>query len=342
MTQHAKNHTYRLSSPDEILERASAFEWIVDGLIPAYGISLLAGAPFAGKSRTAASIAAHVSLGVPWCGLETQSRRVAWLGTDRGEIDAAGTLRLAVAGLPGAGVSIVDPSTWLATEVANVDAIRELLDSEGIGLLVIDCLRASHREEENSSSIRPLVMQPIQQIAEVCPVLLVHHAGHEATRARGSSDIPAACTTTMLLTGNARALRLKVTSHLRLPFTIDLSVAGGEGEPYRYSLADEQGRRATDETAELQRIAAIVRGRRGILRGELLDAIGGNATRRRDHLKEAIASGLVVEVRSGATIEHYPLDHAHMTPLGGGHDGQGLGGTESVPKQAGQRPKEAA
>lgn len=65
-----------LAEPDE------ALNWVVDGLLPAGGMSIFASKPKAGKSTTARALALAVARGAPFLGRTTESGSVLYLGLE--------------------------------------------------------------------------------------------------------------------------------------------------------------------------------------------------------------------------------------------------------------------
>src|SRR2546426_12350319 len=67
---------------DLLAEPDDAVSWIVDGLLPAGGLSVFGGKPKGGKSTTARAIALRVSRGEPVLGRTTTKGPVVYLGLE--------------------------------------------------------------------------------------------------------------------------------------------------------------------------------------------------------------------------------------------------------------------
>jgi hypothetical protein len=65
----------------ELLHRPEQ-KWIVEGLIPELGLTLLVGRNQVGKTFLGVDLACHISLGRPWSGRETKPTRVLYIALE--------------------------------------------------------------------------------------------------------------------------------------------------------------------------------------------------------------------------------------------------------------------
>lgn len=281
--------------------------WLVEGVVPARGLTLLVGPSFAGKSRVAASIGANVSVGAPWCERATSRCSVAWVAADRGLAAGFAAIGSACRAVDGASISMLrDP--WSADVPGAIEALDNLLSEHGVELLVVDCLRAVFEGDENDSGIRGL-MQSLQRLAASRAVLLVHHAAHTG-RPRGSTDIQASSESVLSLTRRGDRLTLDATHHVAPPLTLalrDVPVEGG----HRIVLSDDTSRTETTAADIRGAIVRSVESEPGCstrrLRERVAAEVGGKTERIEAARAQLLREGAIV-VRAGArnAKTHWP------------------------------------
>jgi hypothetical protein len=190
--RHTPSNTYALLTFDELL-RLPPPAWLIDGLVPAHGLSVLYGAPATGKSFLAIDWALSVATGSPWLGQDVQPRwvvyiagegkaglaaraRAWWLAHDRPDL---GRIRW----LPEA-VNLRDP--------AQIERARQTLAilPEVPGLVVVDTVaRSLAGGDENSARDVGEFIAAIDGLRRDGAALAVHHSGHNGDRERGSSAL---------------------------------------------------------------------------------------------------------------------------------------------------------
>jgi len=178
--------------------------WIVDGIIPAPGVGLLYGAPKAGKSFVGMDLACCIATGRPWLGRDTRQGRVLYIVAEG--VGGFGQRLNAWADYHGADG--LDRITWLphAVNLTSPDTVAALCDIvPGYDLVVFDTLaRCAVGLEENSAKDMGELVANVDRIRDACGghVLLVHHAGKDATqKARGSSALLGAADVSLKVTG---------------------------------------------------------------------------------------------------------------------------------------------
>ena len=166
--------------------------YLLDGLVPARGLTLLHGPTFAAKSRLAAAIAMSVTSGASLLGASpSRTRRVAWLHAEHQVHEAPQRLRAAALGLHldpemTERVDLVNPRTLRMDLHQDVDALRTLTE-EHI-LVVIDSLGAATDANENDATISRAVNYLGVALGEHRAVLLIAHDG-KAGKLRGHTGI---------------------------------------------------------------------------------------------------------------------------------------------------------
>lgn len=190
---------------------------LIDGLLPAKGLAMLAGERSLGKSLLALDLAAHVSAG-----------RAAWRGMDV----ARGGPVLYVA-LEGFGHVPNRVRAWEQHHGQRLDGVRWWPDPVSLSLdlharmvsaiardlgavmVVVDSARATGAGAEDTKDMGQYVTgcETVASLTDAL-VLVLHNTGWDTTRERGSTLLPDACDTTMLLEGDPDGVRrLKHRKH---------------------------------------------------------------------------------------------------------------------------------
>lgn len=180
--------------------------YLIDGILPARGLAVVAGAPKAGKSAMVADMAAAIAQGASYGGRATLQGPV-FLLTKEGVI---GSKRRAIAlrrhrGIEGAGVPLffIDDLPDIGSEktdvgqmIADLDRFITTNELPAPLMIVLDTLaRAIGEGDENSARDMGRAVNRCEQIERHfgCLVALVHHIGKDPTKgARGSNALGAA------------------------------------------------------------------------------------------------------------------------------------------------------
>jgi AAA domain len=187
----------------DLVREPKPVEYLVDELIEHPSLMMLFGAPSAGKSFVAISMAACVATGHPWLGRDVRSGTVFYLA---GEGHAGLSRRLRAweidtgVSLEGAPLFVSKlPAQLMDAENAQIveQAIKTLSDTNGPPvLIVIDTLARNmgSGDESSNADIGTFVAHIDGMRHRLgCTVEIVHHSGHfEADRSRGASALPAA------------------------------------------------------------------------------------------------------------------------------------------------------
>jgi KaiC/GvpD/RAD55 family RecA-like ATPase len=173
--------------------------WIVDGIIPAHGLTTVAGPPGVGKSVLTASLAVSVASGVDWLDLPVDHGGVLFIA---GEAAGSTRRRLAamVAALPSpppvavaaGSINLTDDSAAAAITAAVREASKRL--GEPIRLLIADALGSLTRgTDENRAADMSRATGTLLEVIEECGVavvLLAHTAkSGDDQRVRGHSGL---------------------------------------------------------------------------------------------------------------------------------------------------------
>ena len=292
-------------------------QWAVDGLLPAAGFVMVAGGPFAGKSRLARDAAVCVARGERFLGLETRRGTVLCVFLeDAAERTAAWFAEL--------GLQPDDPLLAIRSRVPPAKPLKVLsgwIDSFRPRVVILDTLlRYTQAPDLNDYSRAGAVVNPLHALAldkKTCIVAL-HHArksgeeGEPSSRALGSQALTGAADVLWLLSVDAEGRRfLQTESRL------------GENMPARLIEADQCGRFTFGaERKDAQREGLKIRileklGELGELTAtELQKAVGGNDNEIVRAREELVALGLV-EFREEGQRKWFKLTGPSMDDFAG-------------------------
>lgn len=215
--------------PYTLLNMADVFAipeppWLVEGVIPGSGVSVIFGQPNAGKTFIALDMALHVAHGVPWFGRRVQQRPVVYVG-----LEGVGGIGKRLKGL------ILDrfpdlvakkpeledtqasdmPLRFILGEefrfaVGDDSSVRRLVEAVwGLNLekpmIIIDTLAMALVGDENGTEVMAAVARQAVQLGTQTGgmVVLIHHPSKgNAESPRGSSALNAAIETSVLVSGD--------------------------------------------------------------------------------------------------------------------------------------------
>ncbi len=199
-------------------------EWLVDGMVPRGGVTLIAGESGTGKTWLGLLLANAVSQGATFLGRNCQRADVLYLDRENPESLIYERTQLLGMDVPGGQWPVTSgrsldtdhrspdtahrsPDTdhrspnlklwggWAAEPPPLIGDARLLqLAAERRPLIVIDSLIRFHEQDENSATAMATVMNELRRLAYAgATVLVLHHKPKgETSQYRGSSDIRAA------------------------------------------------------------------------------------------------------------------------------------------------------
>lgn len=208
----------RIVSNDEMLARAPDFtDWLVDDILTADELFLLAASPRAGKSLLALTLAQAVASGGKFLGRPVSQGGVIYIRCEDSETKTKEReLRQ--------GWEEGLPVYWLDKfKLTELEQLEELVEELDISLVVFDTLsRVRDATVSESSAEMSQLLEPLQEMCkrQRCTGLLVHHTGKVSTdnagtinvfdTVRGSSAIRATCRGSLILAADERNYRLYV------------------------------------------------------------------------------------------------------------------------------------
>lgn len=232
--------------------------WLVEGLMPLGGITLLSGAPESYKTWVMLDTVVSVAEGKPLFGkFNTTRTKVLVIDEESGE-------RILQERLSALRANRNSPiySESMNGAVFTEDYVKHLVDwciKNEIGLVVADSLSRIHKGDESTAKDMSALFGLVRQltIAGISVVVLHHNRksspgfGYSANDIRGSSDILASVDSAIALStnrsGQVNVMQVKnrIASKER-PFTIELL----EDDEYRYFDCTAVGKSKDDEITE--------------------------------------------------------------------------------------------
>lgn len=205
--------------PDPFSLTVEDVEWLVEGLFPARGITVLAGEAGAGKTWLAMVLARAATIGGDFLGRAVQRMEVLYL--DRENPLSLVRSRLEIICGPG----VLRPwGSWCSEEPPLIgDPLLVEFAKQG-PLIVFDSLIRFHSADENSASEMSRVMGQLRALATAgATVVVLHHkAKTETSSYRGSSDIVAGADAVFALAKREDLLELRTVKNR---FAAEVTVA---------------------------------------------------------------------------------------------------------------------
>ncbi|WP_395697974.1 AAA family ATPase [Methylocella sp.] len=170
--------------------------YLVKGLVPRVGLTVVWGPPKCGKSFFVFDLMMHVAMG--WTYRERKVRQgsvvyCALEGADgfRARVEAFRQAKMAEGSDDVPFSLVASPMSLVADHAALVEAIRRQLGALPPAAVVIDTLNRSLAGSESDDRDMAAYVQAADAIkaAFSCAVVVVHHCGHEGTRPRGHSSL---------------------------------------------------------------------------------------------------------------------------------------------------------
>ncbi len=293
-----RNDKMRFEPLDDILnEPEEEHRWLVDGILPTAGLSLLAGKPKAGKSTIARTLALAVAQGKPW--LEkfmTSQGPVIYLALEEKRQE----LRRHFRAMGATG----DEPIKVFVSLAPTDGLSQLraeVDKTKPALVIVDpLLRFTRIEDANDYAVVSKAFEPLLGLARDTGshVLALHHIGkndHSGGDAiLGSTAIFGAVDTALMLTKGENHRTL--SSRQRYGNDLDPIVLEMDDVTRRLSVAGTS--EEVTQTRVTKRILDYLTSNCDPLtEDQLLEAIEGKTILKQRALKDLVKNNQVV--RSG-------------------------------------------
>lgn len=188
----------------DLIKDIKPIEWLVRDYFERDSIALVYGSPGSGKSFFTVDIACSIATGNPWFGHSIHQGTVIYIAGEGHN----GLARRFKGWEVSRGVSLSDAELYKSAGSVQVldeesvlgmsEEIYQVAESTGqpVSMIVIDTLARNFGPgDENSTEDMSTFIQHVDHHLRQrfnCCVLIVHHSGHNAERARGSSALKAA------------------------------------------------------------------------------------------------------------------------------------------------------
>jgi AAA domain len=174
--------------------------WVMDGLLPLPGLSVIAGRPKIGKSTAARDLALSVALGTRWLGGSTIGALVWYISLMEEPKEA---IQRHFRRIGANGAERIDVFARASPDPLR-DLQRSLAEREPPVLIIINTLQRFLRADLGGYAATIRLFDPIIQLARDCDthLLFCHHArkhGRGADAVLGSTGIPASVDTVISL-----------------------------------------------------------------------------------------------------------------------------------------------
>ena len=207
----------------ELLANPPAARWLLRGIIETDSLTVIYGPSGQGKSFVALSMAASIATGSAWFDCKVSQGPVVYLA---GEGFAGIGRRLRAWQLSTPDARLENAPLFVSRRIVamanSADALAEIdaaITEAGTGrpsVVFVDTLaRAAVGLDENSAADMGLLMAACDEIRHKydCCVVIIHHTGHDASRARGSTAIKGTLDAEIQITrdGQAGPIEMKCT-----------------------------------------------------------------------------------------------------------------------------------
>jgi hypothetical protein len=157
--------------------------WLIPGLLPQPGLTILLGPPFSGKSFMALQLGLAAAQGGQFLDQQLNGQqRVLYLQLDTSELiwrDRLASLRERGVSIDGP-IFIPNPNIFKPPiSILNPgirDTLKRMLDMAKPSLVIIDVLRELHQTDENDSTAQKVVFDALMSVFGDCSLVLLHHS----------------------------------------------------------------------------------------------------------------------------------------------------------------------
>jgi hypothetical protein len=181
------------------LQEQTELHWLVDGLLPDVGWTLLVGKQGLGKSTFAAQLCNSIAKGDDFLERKTIKTAVLYIQADSPTTEWREMLRRIAP--KGIWYTMVDVPSKCLSNPDYVTGIKNLIDKVQPGFIVFDSLYNLTNLPINSEGVL-LHINLMKVLAGNSPWMLIHHPPHNESRAAGHHSIAANCSNEWVLLRN--------------------------------------------------------------------------------------------------------------------------------------------
>ena len=286
-----------LREPEELIE------WVVDGILPAGGSSLLAGKPKAGKSTLARELSLRVSRGGSFLERSTTQGPIIYLALEEKRSQLRGHFR----DMGATGEEEIFIHTGIAPDKA-LDLLRKEAENRKPALIVIDPLFRLVRVQDCSAYAEVTrALEPVHALARDtgAHVLLVHHMGKNDREGGdgilGSTAIFGAVDTALLL---KRTPAYRTLSSVQR-YGTDLEGSVLHFDPENRTTTIGESREAEEENRIGKAIEEFLRDQTEPVKESVFDDVEGRVAIKRKALRRLVASRRVERIGKGGKADPF-------------------------------------
>lgn len=318
-----------LDEPEEVKD------WVMEGVLPAGGLSLLAGKPKAGKSTWARCLALAVSRGHEFLGKNTAQGPVLYLALE----EKRNEVRKHFKALGASGNEPILIHADRAPAQA-VSAAQRIIEQHKPSLVIVDpLLKFARVKDANDYAQVTAALEPLLALAREsgAHVILVYHAGKGKAvdvvdSALGSTAFAAAVDTMLILKRTERYRTLETVQR----YGEDLPETVLNFDLERRAVSLGVTRTEAEATRVADNIIGCVKDRSGLTEPEICDAVDGRLAGKRATLRELLGRGRVLREGNGKKGDPYRYSIARQSSF---PDSPGAVGTR---EQESEKPTETA
>src|SRR5437667_2175155 len=253
--------------PDPFACESDEIGWVVSGLIPARGITIIAGEAGAGKTWLALALARATTVGGNFLGRRTSPKRVLYLDRE----NPLSVIRERLQVLFGGPSDLRPWGLWCQEEPPLIGDQRLLEFARTEPVLIIDSMIRFHRADENSATQMALVMPSHRELATVSASLVVlhHKAKGDTSSYRGSSDIVAGADVAFSLLRRNVLLELRtIKNRFAVETSVKIKANFWSGE---FAVVDTP---ELNSASEVDRLADVIHSSPGLTQNEVIKQCG--------------------------------------------------------------------
>jgi AAA domain/DnaB-like helicase N terminal domain len=286
--------------PDPFACPSDEIGWVVQDLIPAQGVTIIAGEAGSGKTWLALALARALTFGGKFLNRETRLARVLYLDRE----NPLSLIRDRLLALFGGPSDFRPWGLWCSDQPPMIGDSRLLEFARQEPVLIVDSMIRFHTADENSATQMAPVMASLRKLATAgASVVVLHHKSKSETSSyRGSSDIVAGADAAFALVKHDELLELRtIKNRFAAETTVEIHADFAAGT---FSLSDTPG---PESMAEVDRLADIIRDSPGLSQNEVVKRVGMKRERAIELLRRN--EGCLWRTQQGANRSkcYYPI-----------------------------------
>lgn len=182
---------------EQFVQEHDEVEWLIEGLLPNVGWTLLSGREGSGKTTIALQMCDAIEEGKKFLHLNTVKTKVAYVQADSPDAEWRSIVKRVSP--KGKGFTIIDVPQYCMDNPVEVDRLRKgIQDKIQAGFVVFDSFyKMSRKSLSTEAALVPL--STMKMICDGKPFLLLHHMPHGEARPAGHNSIPADCSNNWIL-----------------------------------------------------------------------------------------------------------------------------------------------